>query len=133
MVNASVEECAAHEFYLNSRGFRRTAKNRGITEYPFKKLNDHTFYYTNTRDLGFFLNLRDWRNEVTRIKEESGKVIMVVSDTKDLMEEYPVKDRNVLASIQSVLIFEPINPIGDIPQRAMSFPTRLTLEVVFQQ
>ena len=43
------------------------------------------------------------------MKEEDGKVVMDVSGTKDIMEEYPVKDGNVLVSVRSVWVFEPLD------------------------
>ena len=61
------------------------------------------------------------------MKEEDGKVVINVSNTNDVMEEYPVKDGNVLVSAQSVWIFEPLDQIGEIPQTSVSFTTRVNL------
>ena len=41
------------------------------------------------------------------------------------MEEYPVKKGNALAFAYTVWVFEPLNPIGELRQTAVSFTIRL--------
>ena len=103
-------ECAVSEFTDQfSCSFKKCAPSLGITNLQVKQLTDHICYYISARHLGFFLNPRQGRSKITWMKEEDGKVVMDVSGTKDIMEEYPVKDGNVLVSVRSVWVFEPLD------------------------
>ncbi|GMI43036.1 hypothetical protein TrCOL_g3874 [Triparma columacea] len=128
VVDASVEECAANEFYFDSREFRKTSKERGITEYHIKNSSGHTSYYMATRDLGLpGFNPRDGRNKIIWLKQDDGKVIIDVADTDELQVDFPVKAGNILVKIHTVWVFEPLDPIGDVPQTSVTFTTKVDL------
>ncbi|GMI43693.1 hypothetical protein TrCOL_g6405 [Triparma columacea] len=132
VLDASVEECAANEFYLDSREFKKGAKERGITDYHVKNVNDHTLYYITTRNLGLpgFVP-RDGRSKITWFKQEDGKVIIDVTDTDELQVDFPVKAGNILVKIHTVWVFEPLDPIGVVPQTSVTFTTKVDLGGVF--
>merc|ERR1711871_168124 len=88
-------------------------------------MSDHTLYYFTTRDFGFLLKPRDSRSKVTWMKEEEGNIVLDVSDTKDFMDGYPRREGNVLLSGHTVWIFKPLEPVGEIPQTAVSLVTRV--------
>ena len=67
------------------------------------------------------------KSKITWMKEEDGKVVIDASNTKDVDEEYPLKDGNVLASDRAISIFEPLDPIGGTPRTAVTFTTRVGL------
>jgi len=132
VVDASVEECAARELFLDSREFRKTSKERGITEYHVKNVNDHTFYYITTRELGLpGFSPRDGRNKIIWLKQDDGKVIINFEDTEELHEDFPVKARNVLVKAHTVYVFEPLDPIGEVSQTLVTLSTKLDLGGVF--
>jgi hypothetical protein len=132
VVDASVEECAAYEFYFGSREFRKTSKERGITEYHVKNGNDHTFYYITTRELGLpGFAPRDGRSKVTWFKQHDDKIIIDVADTDQIQVDFPTKDGNVLGKAHTVWVFEPLHTVGDVPQTSVTFTTKVDLGGVF--
>ena len=89
VVDACVEECAAYEFYMDSREFKRTSKGRGVAKYNVKHVSDHTFYYFLTRELGLpGFAPRDGRSTITWLEQDGGKFIIDVEDTEELKEEF---------------------------------------------
>eukprot|EP00520_Triparma_pacifica_P019297 CAMPEP_0118632396 /NCGR_PEP_ID=MMETSP0785-20121206/424_1 /TAXON_ID=91992 /ORGANISM="Bolidomonas pacifica, Strain CCMP 1866" /LENGTH=140 /DNA_ID=CAMNT_0006523167 /DNA_START=522 /DNA_END=941 /DNA_ORIENTATION=- len=122
LVDASVDECAAYEFSLDSREHIKKATERGLTHRYVKHSSEHTCYLITTRELGFFLNPREGRSKITWMKVD-GKIVMDVSDTKDVADEDPSKEGNVLVSAHAVWIFERLDPVGEIPQTAVTFTT----------
>jgi hypothetical protein len=127
-----VEECAAYEVNLDSRENRKILKERGITEYHIKKPNAHTQYYITTRNLGLpGFAPRDGRSKMTWFKQEDGKVIIDVADTDKLQVDFPVKAGNILVKIHTVWVFEPLDPIGGVPQTSVTFTTKVDLGGVF--
>jgi len=133
VVDASVERCAANEIVgLNSREEMKKAKMNEITTMKVVNVNPHTLYYITTRNLGIpgFVP-RDGRSKVTWFKQQDGKVVIDVADTEELQEEFPVKVGNVLGKAHSVWVFEPLDPIGDVPQTSVTFTTKVELGGVF--
>ncbi|GMI47646.1 hypothetical protein TrCOL_g5426 [Triparma columacea] len=129
VVDASVEECAANEITsLNSRNEMKKAKMNGITTMKVVNVNPHTFYYITTRKLGIpgFVP-RDGRSKVTWFKQHDGKAIIYFTDTEDLKEEFPVKTGNVTVKGHSVWVFEPLDPVGGVPQTSVTFTTKVDL------
>uniref|UniRef100_A0A7S2QVG9 Protein kinase domain-containing protein n=1 Tax=Triparma pacifica TaxID=91992 RepID=A0A7S2QVG9_9STRA len=125
VVDASVEECAAFQYFLDSREHKKKSEERKILEQQIRHVNSHTLYYSTTRQISTVSRYRDWRSKVTWLKEVDGSICIDFSDTKDTMEEFPVKEGNVLASAHTVWIFEPEDPIGEIPQTRVTFTSRV--------
>jgi len=119
VVDASVEECAAHEISrLSSRKNRLNSASRGLTKIFTEKINDHSLYYFTTRDLGVpgFAE-RDFRTKILWKKnDEDGTIMINVSATNDLDQKIKVKSGIVVATVNTVWIFTPLPRIGDIPQ-----------------
>jgi hypothetical protein len=133
VVDASVEECAASKVsILGSREDARNAKKWGLTFLKTINVNHHTLYYITTRNLGLpGFALRDGRSKVIWCKQDNGKVIVDVSHTKELEREYPVKAENVLVKIHTVWVFEPLDPIGGVPQTSVTLTTHVDLGGIF--
>ncbi|GMI31066.1 hypothetical protein TrCOL_g1062 [Triparma columacea] len=133
VVDASVEECAANEIVgLDSREKNRKAQNNGITFLKVVNVNAHTLYYVNTRELGLpRFAPRDGRSKITWSKQHDGKVIIDVADTEGIHVEFPVKAGNILVKVHTVWVFEPLDPIGDVPQTSVTFTTKVDLGGIF--
>ncbi|GMI48438.1 hypothetical protein TrCOL_g6642 [Triparma columacea] len=129
VVDASVEECAAYEFSkLGNREDTRNSKKQGITFLKVIKVNPHTIYYVTTRELGLpGFAPRDFRSKITWCKEDDGKLVIDVADTVELHTDFPVKAGNVLGNAHTVLVFEPLDPIGGVPQTSVTFTTKVDL------
>jgi len=128
-VDASVEECASYEFCsLYSRKFKRSARDRGITDMTVKRINDHSLYYLTTRDIGVpgFAE-REFRTKVTWQKDEHGRVMLDFSDTTDCDGIHPVKPQSIVAEQHTVWYFETLPPKGDVPQTKVVFATKVDL------
>jgi hypothetical protein len=95
-------------------------------------VNPHTLYYITTRNLGLpGFAARDGRFKVTWFKQQDGKVIIDVADTDELQIDFPVKIGSVLAKAHTVWVFEPLDPIGGVPQTSVTFTTKIDLGGVF--
>ncbi|GMI44741.1 hypothetical protein TrCOL_g7074 [Triparma columacea] len=129
VVDASAEECAANIIVgLDSREKVEKAKKKAITFLKVIKVNPHTNYYVTTRELGLpGLVPRDNRSQHIWLKQEDGKVIIDQADTQDLKETFPVKAGNVLLDFHGVWFFEPLEPIGDVPQTSVTFTIKADL------
>jgi len=123
VVDASADLCIAYRILCYES--KEEKRKKHFLRATVKHINDHSFYYISKRSIGFPFNPREARSKVVWRKEEDGKVVIDVSDTKDLMEEYPLDEGSVLASVHSVWMFEPLKPIGEIPQTAVSFVSRV--------
>ena len=132
VIDASVEESVAYEYAdLYSRSFNKKSKERGITFLHVKKISDHSQYYSSTRSLGIpGFSLREARNKITW-KKLNDKVMFVVSDTNDLLEEFPIGKGNVLIQSHIVWMFEKMEPIGNVPQTAVTLSAQFNLGGVF--
>ncbi|GMI20019.1 hypothetical protein TrCOL_g10403, partial [Triparma columacea] len=133
VVDGSADECAANEIIsLNSRNERKKAKMNGITTMKVVNVNPHTLYYITTRKLGIpGFSPREGRSKVTWYKEDDGKVIIDVADTKELHKDFPVKAGNVVVKIHTVWVFEPLDSIGGVPQTSVTFMTKVDLGGIF--
>ncbi|GMI44875.1 hypothetical protein TrCOL_g12708 [Triparma columacea] len=132
VVDASVEECAAHAIMnLNSREKMNNLRKYGIVEMTVKKVNDHSLYYFTTRDLGIpGIALREFRAKVTWMKANGGNkdtVWINFNSTDGLMEEHPVKRGNVVASIHTFWVFEELNFKGQVPQTRVTMQSQVNL------
>ena len=133
VVDASVEECAAHEYSsLYSRSWKKLASQSGFSQLKTRFVNNNTLYYITTRDLGLpGFSPRETRSKVTWFKQDDGKVIIDVTDTEELHEDYPVKAGNVLGKAHTVWVFEQLDPIGGVPQTLVTFTTKVELGGTF--
>ncbi|GMI31458.1 hypothetical protein TrCOL_g854 [Triparma columacea] len=129
VIDASVEECAANEITsLNSRNETKKAKMNGITTMKVVNVNPHTLYYITTRNLGIpGFYPRETRSKVTWLKQDDGKVIIYFADAEELQVDYPVKAGNVLLKAHTVWVFEPLEPIGGVPQTSVTLTTNIDL------
>jgi len=126
MLDASAEDCAAYEFCIDSREMDRTARDRGITDKTVKHINDHRLYYLSTRTLGVpGFALRQGRNKAIWHKDDHGRILIDFSDTLDCDESHPVRPHVIVASVHTVWSFEPLPPIGDIPQTKVNFIAKI--------
>jgi hypothetical protein len=133
VVDASVERCAANEIIgLNSRDEMKKAKMNGINTMKVVNVNPHTLYYITSRNIGIpGFSPRDNRSKVTWFKQQDGKVIINIEDTEELHDDFPVMAGNVLAKINTVWVFQPLKPVGDVPQTSVTFTTKVDLGGVF--
>ncbi|GMI45735.1 hypothetical protein TrCOL_g13458, partial [Triparma columacea] len=126
VVDASIEECTAHQYYLDSRMLRNTARERGIVDFMVEKVNDHTLYYFSTRNLGVpGLSKRQWRSKITWKRVDNGKIVMVVADTLGLLDKSPIL--HVLGSGNTIWIFEALPSVRGMPQTAVTFTGKVNL------
>ena len=126
VIDASVGDCAASEFYLDSRELKRSARDRGITDMTVKHINDHSLYFFNTRNLGVpVFALREARSKLIWEKDKNGRILMYYSDTGDCDKTHPIKPNTVVISAHNVWSLEPLPPIGDIPQTKVVFTCRM--------
>ena len=85
VVDASVEECNAYEFFWIQENTKRKLLKEDLSDKSHS--SEHNCHLVTTRELGFSLNPREGRSKITWMKEDDGKVIMDVSDTKDVMDD----------------------------------------------
>lgn len=132
LVTSLIADCAAREYSsLVSREFKRSARSRGILDLFVHKINDHSLYYLTTRDLGIPIPgfaEREFRSKATWHKNERGEVILDFADAgSDCDNMHPVKPRSVVANQHTIYFFEPLPPIGDVPQTRVVMTTKMDL------
>jgi hypothetical protein len=122
VVDASVEECAAHAFSkLGNREHKRVRQKQGISFLKVINVNPHTLHFATTRELGVpGLSPRDTRSKVIWSKDKNGNILVDASDTSDLNDKFPVKTGNVLATAHSLWVCEPLEPIAGVAQTALT-------------
>ena len=129
VIHATAEECAASELaLLNSRKLKRRDKEQGIIERIVKKIDNHTLYYKTIRNLGFGLSTKEFRSKVSWFKLKEGKIMILVRDLPQGFEEDQKKQSNGLkTSVYTIWMFEPLQPIGKIPQTAAVFISKVDI------
>jgi hypothetical protein len=129
VVDASVEECAAFEFHINSREYKTTTKVNGILASSFKESNKHNLFLRQIRTLGVpGFSYREGRMRAIWKVESNGSIILSVADTEDLKEEFPVDPGSVFVSAHSVWYFESLQSIGNVQRTAVTFISKMDLK-----
>ena len=129
VVDASVEECVASEITsLDSRELKRLDKKHGITERTVKEINDHSLYYKTVRSLSIGLVAREFRSKVSWFKIDKGRMMILVRDLPEgFQEDQKKRGTTIMASVYSLWLLEPLDPVGDIPQTAAVFLAKVDL------
>ena len=93
IIDTSMEEAAAYEYLKMSREGVRAHREKGGIEKFVRRINDHSQYYVQSRDLGIpGLGPREWRTLMIRKNEGDDKMIITYEDTKDLDEDIPTSN-----------------------------------------
>ena len=127
VVDATLEEIAASVFTGRVRYCRST--NKTITDINVRLASRHKLYHNTTRDFGIpGFAPRDARCKMIWARGDDGEMVITITDTEDLKEEYPVKQGSVLMSAQSVWFLKTIDPVGNVPQTHVTYTTRMDMK-----
>ena len=128
VVDAGLEECAAYEFHSTfSNWWKNAAKEHGgITDLQTKKINPHCLYYFTCRDFGIpGISSRQNRCRIIWEKKANGTIVIDASDTDDFLNEFPLNPSLARARIHTCWTYEPLEPIGDIQQTAVTLISKV--------
>ncbi|GMH92687.1 hypothetical protein TrST_g1792 [Triparma strigata] len=124
VIDGSLENVVACEYLKTSRDRFKIHKSKGGIDLHSRRINDHSQYYVQTRDLKVpGLTVREWRTKVVWKKIEEGTVMIVYENTDDLDEELGRK--NTLGTAMTVFTMKKLAPMGNIPQTLVSMVTRV--------
>ncbi|GMH81209.1 hypothetical protein TL16_g08858 [Triparma laevis f. inornata] len=124
VIDGSLENVAAYEYLKMSRGQLKVWGKKGGLEKFTKRINDHSQYYVQARDLKVpGLTVREWRTKVVWKRLEEDTIVVVYEDTNDLDEE--LGQKNLRGTATTIFTMERLAPMGKIPQTLVKMTTRV--------
>ena len=131
IADADVAMCLAYTFTKDSRQAIFDREGKRFVKSSLKRLNDHSHLYFSTRDLGWRgLANRDFLVKGIWEIEKDGAAFLTYEDAaeQDLEKDFTANTDNVVASVQTAFMFEPLASIGSIAQTRITAVVRVDLK-----